>query len=476
MHRITLLQLNDLHGYGSPHAESFDLTHAEHLAEGGGLGRIAGLLHTVRRDRDDAVVALDSGDTFHGTMEAVHTQGQALLQPMAALGLDAMTIHWELAYGLQRVQKMSGELPYPMLAANISSNGSCLFPPFTVVRRGGVRVGVIGLAAVAARHLVAAEGHSDVRITVGDDLVAEHIRTLRTAYGANLIVVLSHLGFPQDHKLATTVPGIDVIVSGHTHNRLTSPVIADGTVIIQSGSHGAFVGRLDVSLTRSGIAEVNHSLLPVDASWAVDEVVAERVADAMSPFAAARDNVLGESDVVLHRYAMLETTMDNLLLDAVAEAAGTEVSVSNGWRYGAPLAAGPLTEYDVWNIVPANPPVSVVRMTVGQLRSLFEDNLEATFAADPWQQQGGYVKRSRGLEMVAKIENPPGHRIQQFSAAGLQRDDHLLEVAFLGEQAVPRGCGEGRQGVGVSAVEALTSYLRRHKSVSPILRGAIGLA
>lgn len=142
------------------------------------------------------------------------------------------------------------------------------------------------------------------------------------------------------------------------------------------------------------------------------------VAEALGPFANARAAVVGETMCTLHRYSMFESTMDNLLLDATAAAAGTTVALSNGWRYGAPIAAGPLTEWDLWNIVPANPSVSVVTLAGGQLRTLLEHNIEATFACDPWQQKGGYLKRCRGVEMLIKLENPVGHRIQQLTVQG----------------------------------------------------------
>lgn len=72
---------------------------------------------------------------------------------------------------------------------------------------------------------------------------------------------------------------------------------------------------------------------------------------------------LGTTSTPLTRYAMLESTMDNLLLAAIAASADVPVTLSNGWRYGAPIPAGPLTEMDVWNIVPANPQVSVATLT-----------------------------------------------------------------------------------------------------------------
>jgi hypothetical protein len=286
--------------------------------------------------------------------------------------------------------------------------------------------------------------------------------------------VLSHLGFPQDCKLAATVRGIDVILSGHTHNRLVRPAVVSDTLIMQSGAHGSFVGRLNLRVSPDGVADWSHALLPVDDSVEPDREVTTLVDEAIGPFAGARAAVVGETTCTLHRYSMVESTMDNLLLDAAAAAAGTSVALSNGWRYGAPIAAGPLTEWDCWNIVPANPPVSVVTLTGRQLRELLEQNVEATFACDPWEQRGGYLKRCRGIEMLLKLENPVGHRIQQLTVRGERvGDEQTVDAAFLGEQAVPPTVGTDRRAVGVGAVEALKQYVRAQRTVTPALRGDI---
>lgn len=100
--------------------------------------------------------------------------------------------------------------------------------------------------------------------------------------------------------------------------------------------------------------------------------------------------------------------MDDFLFDAIAAAAGTEIAFSNGWRYGAPILPGPITMNDLWNIIPTNPPVSIVEVTGDEIRMMLEENLERTFATDAYAQMGGYVKRCRGLNMYVKIENPPG--------------------------------------------------------------------
>ncbi len=475
MKNLTILQINDLHGYLSPHSEIFDLRRESDIRSGGGIARIATLFRNVRHEVGDALVSLDSGDTFHGTMPAVQTRGLGLVAPMGALGLDAMTVHWEFAYGLGGVREIAARLPYPILAANCHQPGSTApFAPFTIVERGGIRIAVIGLAAIVAKNLLPPNERGAVELTMGDVELRALIPALHRDHAAQLIVVLSHLGFPQDCKLAATVPGIDILLSGHTHNRLEAPVVVNDTLIMQSGAHGSFVGRLDLTVARDGIAGWSHALVPVDDSLMEDPEMNGLVSDALEPFAQARARVVGETTCILHRYSMFESTMDNLLLDATAAAARTTVALSNGWRYGAPIAAGPLTEWDLWNIVPANPPVSIVTLTGRQLRTLLEQNIEATFAHDPWEQKGGYLKRCRGIEMLLKLENPAGHRIQQLTVQGDRLgDQQTVDAAFLGEQAVPPTAGGDRRTVGVGAVHALEQYVRAQHTLTPTLRGNI---
>lgn len=475
MRHLTILQVNDLHGYLTPHPELFDLTNGTEVASGGGLARIAAMHRAVRREGADAVLAFDNGDTFHGTLPAVRSRGEALLRPMAALGLDAMTVHWEFAYGLQRVRELARALPYPMLAANLrDGTGTLALAPYRIIDRGGVRTAVVGLAASIAGHLLPADERPHVTLTMGEAELRALVPELRGGQRADVVIVLSHLGFPQDCKLAAAVPGIDVILSGHTHNRMDAPALVGETIVMQSGAHGSFIGRLDLTLAGGGLSAWTHALMLVDDACEPDAGMQALVDEALQPFAAAMREPLAANGAVLHRYAMFESTMDNLLLDATAAAAGTEVALSNGWRYGAPIAPGPITEGDVWNIVPANPPVSVVQLTGRDLRQLYEDNLESTFASDPWKQQGGYLKRCRGLELVIKLENPHGHRVQAIASGGTRvRDDAHVSVAFLGEQAVPRAVGAARRETGITAVEALERYLRRHRSVDVSLRSQI---
>jgi S-sulfosulfanyl-L-cysteine sulfohydrolase len=467
---LTILQLNDLHGYTLPHPELVRPAGVWSLTELGGLARIAGLFGRVRDETGGAVLALDNGDTFHGTHLAVDSRGHALVPMMNRLGIDAMTLHWEFAYTPAGVRDLAQGLAHPMLAINCfeRDGGGLAFQPYVMVDRSGLRIAVIGLACPIVDATMPAHFGEGVRFTLGRDELPGWIRRARGDEGADLVVVLSHLGLPQDLKMAREVDGIDVLLSGHTHNRLQEPIVVDGALVIQAGSHGSFVGRLDVEVEGRRLVTHRYALLPVDDRWPEDAEMAALVAAAAQGRSSELSQVVGEVDETLHRYAMFGSPMDDVLLEAIAEAAGVRVAFSNGWRYGAPIPPGPVTVEDLWAIVPTNPPVMTATITGAELVEMLEENLERTFAADPFDQMGGYVKRMRGLRLYAKVENPRGHRIDGlFVEDRPVEPDRTYDVAFITEQGVPARFGRDRRSTSVDAVTALRRLFESRGVVAP---------
>ncbi len=463
--KVTILQINDVHGYLEPHPEVLLEGGHSRLVTLGGYARISGLFRQVRQDCPGAVVALDNGDTFHGTYPVVKTRGEILLPILNRLELDGMTGHWDFAYGPAHFKQLVIKLNHPMLAINCyeKATGNLFFPPTRIIERGGLRIGIIGIAATIVDKTMPPRFHDGIYLTLGRDELPSHIQRLRLE-GVDIIIVLSHLGFPQDVQLAKDVVGIDVLLSGHTHNRMHEPAIVNGAIIIQSGCHGSFVGRLDLEIRNGRIVAHNHSLISVDEAIPLDGEMELLVDEALAPYRAYLGRAAGKSDICLARDRMFQTTMDDLLLDAIATAAGTVLAFSNGWRYGAPIAPGPVTVNDLWNIIPTNPPVSTVELSGSEILAMLEENLDRTFAAAPYEQMGGFMKRCRGIDLYLKIENPAGQRIQKAFIGGHPVDlGARYRAAFVTEQGVPEKFGEDRKNLSISAIEALESFVRQER-------------
>ena len=263
---LTIFQINDTHGYLEPHPELVWISDGPTYPVLGGYARIASLLKQARADNPDGVIALDNGDTFHGTYPAVISKGEVLVPLVNALQLDAMTAHWEFAWGPQHFQELTQRLNHPVLAINCyeEQSGNRPFQGSIVLHRLGLRVGVIGIAATIIDKSMPPRFSEGLRFTSGIDELPAEIARLRSTEGVHLIVVLSHLGFPQDVKLAQSIDGIDVVVSGHTHNRLDHPARIRETLIIQSGCHGSFVGKLDLDIESGSVSGARHRIIPVD--------------------------------------------------------------------------------------------------------------------------------------------------------------------------------------------------------------------
>jgi sulfur-oxidizing protein SoxB len=462
-HELTIIQINDTHGYLEPHRELIWTGKEASYPMLGGYARIASLLEAVRRENPDGVLALDNGDTFHGTYPAVISRGEALVPLVNALQLDAMTAHWEFAWGPAHFQALATRLDHPMLAINCydKQTGERPFSPSLVVERAGLRLGVIGIAATIIDKSMPPHFSEGLRFTLGRDELPAEIDRLKHAEKADLIVVLSHLGFPQDVKIARLVEGIDVIVSGHTHNRLEEPARIENTLIIQSGCHGSFIGRLDLEVTDGRIVDVRHKLVAVDESIKPNAAMQRLVDEVLRPHRAMLAEVVGQTPIGLHRDTILYAPMDDFLLAAVARVGGTEIAFSNGWRYGAPIPPGPVTMNDLWNIIPTNPPVSTVDLTGAEIWEMMEESLERTFSADPFGQMGGYLKRFRGLTIYGKLENPPGHRIEHIFAGNAAVEKYrYYRVAFVTAQGVPQKFGQNRKDLPVKAIDALRDYFQ----------------
>ncbi|MBE0704059.1 MAG: bifunctional metallophosphatase/5'-nucleotidase, partial [Afipia sp.] len=146
---LTVIQINDTHGYLEPHPELVWSGSKASYPTLGGYARIASLLNSARRENPGNVLVLDNGDTFHGTYPAAVSRGEALIPLVNALKLDAMTAHWEFAWGPAHFRKVVDRLDHPMLAINCydKATGDRAFPASVALECAGLRVGVIGIAA-----------------------------------------------------------------------------------------------------------------------------------------------------------------------------------------------------------------------------------------------------------------------------------------------------------------------------------------
>src|SRR5689334_19309429 len=228
----------------------------------------------------------------------------------------------------------------------------------------------------------------DWQFGIDEDRIAANVEKLR-GDKVDLVVLLSHNGFDVDRKLASRVKGIDVILTGHTHDALPVPVKVGDTLLVAAGSHGKFLARLDLEVRDRRIAAYEFRLIPVLAdAIAPDPEIAGLIRAAREPHRAVLDKVLGRTESMLYRRGNFNGTFDDLICQALLAERDAEIALSPGFRWGASLLPGQdITGDDVYNQTAITYPAAYRSgMTGASLKQVLEDVADNLFNPDPYYQ------------------------------------------------------------------------------------------
>ena len=391
----------------------------------GGLDRLATIVKYVRQERGDKVLFLDGGDTWQGSFTANATLGQDMVDCMALLKPDAMTGHWEFTYGEARVQQMVKSLGFPFLALNVRDTewNEPVFEASKMFERGGVKIAVLGQAfaytPIANPRWLMPKWSFGLR----EEDVRAHVEKARKG-GAQLVVLLSHNGFDVDRKLAARVSGIDVILTGHTHDALPEPVKVGNTLLIASGSSGKFISRLDLDVRDGAVKGFHYRLIPLFAdAIKPDAEMAAAIAKARAPYAKELAREVGRSDSLLYRRGNFNGTFDDLICAALGKERDAEIVLSPGFRWGTSVLPGTaITVEDIHNVTAITyPKVYRLAMTGARLKEILEDVADNLFNPDPYYRQGGDMVRCGGLGYAIDVGKPIGQRISAMTHLKLDK-------------------------------------------------------
>jgi sulfur-oxidizing protein SoxB len=382
----------------------------------GGLDRTATLVKAIRAERgDDRVLFLDGGDTWQGSYTSLKTNGEDMVECMKLLKPDAMTGHWEFTFGAERFLELVERMGYPFLASNVfdSEWDEPVFEHTAFFEKGGVNVAVIGQAMpytpIANPRWMFPQWSFGIR----PEVIQANVDAAREA-GAEVVVLISHNGFDVDRKLASVVSGLDVILTGHTHDAIPHAVEVGGTLILSSGSHGKYLGRVDLEVKDGKVVGHSSTLIPVFADVIEpDAEMAAKIAEYRDPHMAELTRVLGRTETLLYRRGNFNGTWDDLICQGIREQRDVQIALSPGFRWGTTLLPGQdITVDDLFTETAMSyPAVYRTEMTGAQLREVLEDVCDNLFNKDPFYQQGGDMVRVGGMSYTCHVNAEMGGRI-----------------------------------------------------------------
>ncbi len=471
--QVTILHTNDTHGNlfpfnypdpPDPNTQEAQLAIRRNI---GGIARRATLVERLRKEFGTTWV-MDAGDFMDGTAFSVEYRGEADVAAMNVLGYTIAT-HGNHEFNNSREQwlKLAQLAKYPVVCANVvdAQSKQPLLKPYEILHVEGARFAVFGLTTESARGYPATR--EGVQILDAIETARQLVPQLRQQ--ADVVILLSHLGIEVDERLAREVPGIDVIVGGHSHTRLAQPRFVshgdllsafrkNGTVIVQAFQWGGELGKLrlflrrDPSTGRWTLMSYRGELILISPDIPEHPAVKSVVERYWKPIRSYYGTVLGEAeDDFTQRGA--DDAEYNLVADALREMLGTEADLENMGGVRAPILRGAVTRYDLAKALPFGNTMVKFRVTGAQLREL--------------------LRRTRPAVSGIRYRYQRGQLLEVTINGGPLRDDreYLVSTNSYFAQRYLQPLGIAYEDTGRKRLDIVSDYILKHKRIRPAYDG-----
>lgn len=471
--RVVILHTNDTHGnllpfsypeQISPEAQEAKLPFKQNI---GGAARRATLVQQLRQEMPGQTLFVDCGDFMDGTPFSLRYKGSADVAVMNACGYEYATLgNHEFNNTFAQVKNLIKEAKFTFVGANVidRKTGKPLCTPYAIAERDGVRVALFGLVTTDTRTYPAAEEGVDLPDAV--DAARRLVPELRKQ--ADLVVLLSHLGIQGEESLARRVPGIDVIVGGHSHTRLSEARFIDwnmkdapnlgGTLLVQAHQWGGELGRLDLLIGRDPetqkwrLMAYKYRLLPVTREVSEDPKVKKVVDRFWKPIAKQYGEVVGTAtadfvergDDLSHYY---------LVGDSVRAEIGSQFDLQNMFGVRIQPAQGPITRYELAKMMPFGNTVIKFEIRGSDLKELLLRRRPTV--------SGIRYRVERGRLTEATIDGTPIEDDQTY----LGTTNSYFARMYL------KPLNIGYVDTGEEMLEVVARHLRKMKEVSPAFDG-----
>ncbi|WP_243093762.1 bifunctional metallophosphatase/5'-nucleotidase [Thermus thalpophilus] len=499
---LTLVHTNDTHA----HLEPMELTLSGQKVRVGGVAQRVAFFDRLRASRKN-LLFLDAGDVFQGTLYFNQYRGLAdryfmhrMLYRVMALG------NHEFDLGPGPLAEFLKGARFKVVSANVDASREPrlkgLFAPYAIVSVGGERVGVIGLTTPDTKE-IANPGPTVDFLDPYESAQKAVYELLRR--GVNKILLLSHLGYGEDLKLARRLVGVQVIVGGHSHTLLGSfphkelapagpyPTVVKNpegkdVLVVQAWEWGKVVGVLEVAFDEKGelVAYKGEPFLMTPEVSPEDFFAKEALLAYAQPVLALMQQVIAEAkvDLVGERAIVRrrESNLGNLIADGMVwktKNAGVQIALQNGGGIRASIPKGPITVGKVYEVLPFGNTLVVMDLKGKEIKAALENGVSQ------WEQTAGRFLQVSGLRYAFDLSRPVGNRVVRVEVKAEKGYVPLdLEATYrvVVNNFIAAG-GDGfsvlkeaqgyRVDTGFSDAESFMDYLKELKVVEAGLEGRI---
>lgn len=450
---LTILSTTDVHGNLLP------INYYTNKRDDRGMAQAATIIKAVRRENPNLLL-IDSGDTIQGTPLSYYHNKRNNQPPdpvmlvMNALGYDAMAVgNHEYNFGLRVLEKARSEARFPWLSANTYREGTdqTYHKPYIVKDAAGVRVGILGLTTPGVPTWENKENYRGLEFRDPLGEAKKWVTVMREQERVDLVVVAMHMGVERDLRtgelnpgqvrnenaaaaIAEQVPGVDIILMGHTHREVPALYIGD-VLLTQADRWAKRVARVDVYLEKDEAAKrwrvraKQARTIAVDSGVEADPEMVKLAKPYDEETQTWLNRVIGESPAELT--AKQARFRDSAILDLIhrvqLEAGQAQISMVASFNPQARISRGPVTVRDIAGLYEYENTLVVIEVTGRQLREALEHsakyfrgyvpNKTATDLVD--EKVPGYnFDVAEGVTYDIDITKPIGQRIQNLSFQG----------------------------------------------------------
>jgi len=318
-------------------------------------------------------------------------------------------------YGQDRLVELAGMTNFPIISANVvKADGTTLLAPYTIKEVDGLKVGIFGLSTPETAYKTNPKNVEGLTFENPIEVAQKMVDELKSK--VDIIVALAHLGLDESseftsEKVANEVDGIDVIVDGHSHSLLENGMVVGNTLIVQAGELDKNLGVVNLTIKDGKISNKSARLFTKDeaANITEDADIATLIADTDKENEKITSVVVGKTDVLLDgvrdHVRAGETNLGNLITDAMINASGADIAITNGGGMRASIEPGEITKGDVITVLPFGNYVVVKEVKGSAIKEALELGVSAypatlgafahvggmTFKFDPDKEVGNRV-------------------------------------------------------------------------------------
>lgn len=506
---LSFAHIGDTHGHLLP---------KEHLREGekrymeGGLARLYTIVNHLR-ERDEDMILINTGDTIQGSAEALFTRGQAIVDVLNKFGINYYAPgNWDWLYGKERFEELflgqDAKAKWNPLICNVynSETGKLIAEPYKIQTVKGIKIGFIGFGSDHGPMAVADSVTKGLRFSDGRIEFKKYVGELRPQ--VDILVVLSELGLAKNIALAKETSGVDFIFSSGMHEETSKSIqLPNATVLVEEGQDGTRLGELNILVKNHKLLGHKFTMHKVNRNIPENKMIKDLIEKIRAPFLqkqsaqafinpfskrplqGAIDEIVGESEITLHRSnysdlkmaAVIEGSSHDFLSDAFRVQSGADIGLIRGFRYGTNIKKGPIYREDIYHYIPIGPFISVGEISGSKIKDIIENNVDGALSKSSYDWKDGWLFGWSGLHFSLNTYDLKGARISNITVLDKQTQtylplnmDKMYKIASYNYDEEPDLINKIKahnvkrlandKGEAIDATEVVEDYLKEHKA------------